>query len=113
MAKDIEKCTCKFCGSPEGRPFTYYSALFSNRQPDGTIMYTGVTEHTEGVCLTCRKKGTLKFLLIGIACLVVSLLVLTLIHNEVTGIIFSFVLFAGIALFLMGVLPQKGSDMLI
>ena len=63
--------------------------------------------------MACRRKGCVKQLLIGLACIIVSVLVQTFIHNDTTGVIFSFVLFAGIICTIMGIIPKNGSDMLI
>lgn len=111
--KDAERCTCKFCGSPDGKLFKYSTATRQEFLPDNMIRYTGITEYSDGVCMACRRKGCLKKLLIGLACIIAAVLVNTFIHNSTTGIIFSFVLFAGIILAIMGIVPKNGSDMLV
>ncbi len=111
--KNEEKCTCKFCGSPDGKLFKYSTAVDREFLPDNVIRYSGITEYSGGVCMACRRKGSLKMLLIGLACIIVSVLVETFIHNNITGVIFAFVLFAGIICTIRGIVPTNGSDMLI
>ena len=121
MDRNTERCTCYFCGSEKGKPYKYYTATaketvstFRGVDYSGEVnRFSGVKEYTAGVCQACRFKKKRVKLLIGVACLVVSIMILTFSRIAALNAALSYVLFAGIILTIIGVIPADGSKMLV